>query len=648
LVLSSFLTFIIAISSHCYAKSPTDSPIQDKQYSSTVILNTDKSDIDTAKHIAKLKSQVLALNPSLSFARKTLNKVTKRPIYKDFIPWNKSIITVLSQNNKTNHFNLCKSIEVDLSTFCLESFLNKYRKHDLSSFFKDDTAFFVSTLRSKSLSKFLKTARSKKLITKYFIEQFKGDPKLINRMIVKNLDHNRELTQIIQETNLFESKYVFKKVIRSKVTEIYEKLEKDENFDTELKALLTYTKDIHKKINTQIIFKSLFVLGKTFNQKKKYTSARLMFSSLMEMELGNRSALYFESIWSYILEEDFDQAYKVFIKKEKVLSELTSYEDNRIDFWLAHIFIKNGKEDKAHSIYKNIIYTSPLSYYSIMSAKKLSKNEDTNFTKTYLSNLQNKELKTIPVITYHENEKDKLVRIKIWDLVGAKRLLRAEKNAYLRGGFTNPYLKVSKLFYDDGNYLEGFKAIYRGINLNIETLNPLSLTYLYPTQYLSRLQKVKSDFDPIIALSLIRQESAFNKNARSHVGARGLMQIMPNTGKRLHRKLRTHQLYNPKLNIKIGTKYLKKLLKRYDDNLVYTLAAYNAGESRVKRWKKELFHDDSILENIEKIPFLETRKYVKLIFRNIFFYKLLGEDKKASRALASNDQNYLYDVYLGF
>jgi hypothetical protein len=283
-----------------------------------------------------------------------------------------------------------------------------------------------------------------------------------------------------------------------------------------------------------------------------------------------------------------------------------------------------------------------------MSAKKLSKNKDSNFTKTYLGNLKNKELKTNPVITYHKNEKDMLMRIKIWDHVGARRLLRAEKNSYLKGGFSNPYLKVSKLFYDDKNYLEGFKAIYRGINLKKETLNPLSLTYLYPTQYLSRLQKMKSDFDPIIALSLIRQESAFNKNARSHVGARGLMQIMPNTGKRLHKKLRTHQLYNPKLNIKIGTKYLKKLLKRYDDNLVYTLAAYNAGESRVKRWKKELFHDDAILENIEKIPFLETRKYVKLIFRNIFFYKLLGEDRKASRALASNDQNYLYDVYLGF
>lgn len=75
-------------------------------------------------------------------------------------------------------------------------------------------------------------------------------------------------------------------------------------------------------------------------------------------------------------------------------------------------------------------------------------------------------------------------------------------------------------------------------------------------------------------------------------------------------------------------------------------ASYNAGENRVDRWKTTYFNEDeTILKNIEMIPFLETRNYVKLIFRNIFFYKLLidGEQEQVNPEL-----NKIYNVALGF
>jgi soluble lytic murein transglycosylase len=132
--------------------------------------------------------------------------------------------------------------------------------------------------------------------------------------------------------------------------------------------------------------------------------------------------------------------------------------------------------------------------------------------------------------------------------------------------------------------------------------------------------------------------------ARSSAGARGLMQLMPNTAKQFKRKLKSRQLYNPSLNIKIGTKYFNTLLENYDNNLVYSLAAYNAGESRVNVWQQEYMTSDNILKNIENIPFLETRKYVKLIFRNIFFYKMiLNKDLKDF-----SETNQIYDIKLGF
>ncbi len=642
-----FLTFLIA-TSLCYSQGTTTSTKEDSPYSTSINLNIKKQDLDAAKELAKLKYQVNSNSAKLELAKSTLKAIKSRKIFSHFIPWNESVIKVLSENKAAKHFKLCQVIDSELTRFCLETFFDKYSKTDLSHYFDSSTSFILSNMKAKTLSNFLKNAKEIKKISQSFLNEFKSDPKLMNRLIIQNLYHSKELTLLVQKSKFFESNYIFKKLVRTKINDIYLRLDENKEYKEKLTELLQYTKDIHQDVNTQIIYKSLFVMGKTFSQKKDFKSARIVFSTLMDLGLGSRSSLYFESMWSYILEGKLDDAFEIYAEDEAILSEMKSFEDDRINFWLAHLYGENGKESKAHELYKKIIYDSPLSYYSIMSAKKLSKSKDVDFTDSYLSNLKNKELKTNPIITYHEDETDKLLRIKIWDKIRARQLLRKEKNLYLKGGFTNPYLKISKFFYDDGNYLEGFKSIYRGINVNVETLNPLSLTYLYPTQYLDRLQKVSSDFDPIIALSLIRQESAFNERARSHVGARGLMQIMPNTGKRFHRSLRTHQLYNPKVNIKIGTKYLKKLLNRYDDNLVYTLAAYNAGESRVKRWKRDLFNDDSILENIEKIPFLETRKYVKLIFRNIFFYKLLNKNQKASRALASNDQNYLYDVYLGF
>jgi soluble lytic murein transglycosylase len=88
-------------------------------------------------------------------------------------------------------------------------------------------------------------------------------------------------------------------------------------------------------------------------------------------------------------------------------------------------------------------------------------------------------------------------------------------------------------------------------------------------------------------------------------------------------------------------------MKRYDGNLVYVLSAYNAGESRVERWKNQYFDsEETILKNIEAIPFLETRNYVKLIFRNIFFYKLLTEKQESNAD--SKEINKIYDIHLGF
>jgi soluble lytic murein transglycosylase len=210
------------------------------------------------------------------------------------------------------------------------------------------------------------------------------------------------------------------------------------------------------------------------------------------------------------------------------------------------------------------------------------------------------------------------------------------------------HLVNAKIIQESGNYLATFRYLYSVLDKKEVIFNRALLEILYPKPFLEDLTRtLKNDkLDPIIVLSLIRQESVFNPLARSPVGARGLMQLMPTTAKRMRRSVRDRHLVNPTINIELGTKYFKNLVKRYDGNLVYVLSAYNAGEARVEKWRNLYFDtDETILKNIEAIPFLETRNYVKLIFRNIFFYKLLIEEKKVAD---TSEPNKIFDVNLGF
>lgn len=134
-----------------------------------------------------------------------------------------------------------------------------------------------------------------------------------------------------------------------------------------------------------------------------------------------------------------------------------------------------------------------------------------------------------------------------------------------------------------------------------------------------------ASLDPLLVTALIRQESAFNTRARSRVGARGLMQLMPATARMLA-GVRANKLFDPTTNVALGTQYLRKRLAQYNGDVELTLAAYNAGFSRVDEWKKRYPTENRILF-LDLIPFRETRDYVSSILRNYYWYtKLYGTD----------------------
>jgi soluble lytic murein transglycosylase len=150
----------------------------------------------------------------------------------------------------------------------------------------------------------------------------------------------------------------------------------------------------------------------------------------------------------------------------------------------------------------------------------------------------------------------------------------------------------------------------------------------FPVRHLSIIREsaARHGLDANLILALIRQESAFQDAARSRADARGLMQILPSTGRSLAREARLPRfavgmLYKPETNITLGTRHLASLLQRYGGSVELALAAYNAGQSRVDQWLQE-FGNSDVTEFVERIPFSETRGYVKLVLTSKAHYEL--------------------------
>lgn len=149
----------------------------------------------------------------------------------------------------------------------------------------------------------------------------------------------------------------------------------------------------------------------------------------------------------------------------------------------------------------------------------------------------------------------------------------------------------------------------------------------YPT--LSMPEEIPPE--PALVHALVRQESGFDPGARSRAGARGLMQLMPGTARRVARSLKltdhsTERLTSdPNHNVLLGSAYLDSMLERFDGSMVMALAAYNAGPHRVTRWLKENGDPrgslDDTIDWIESIPFSETRNYVQRVLETLPIYR---------------------------
>ena len=173
-----------------------------------------------------------------------------------------------------------------------------------------------------------------------------------------------------------------------------------------------------------------------------------------------------------------------------------------------------------------------------------------------------------------------------------------------------------------------FKKIFSTI-LIVLLLVGATMVYMkitYPLGYLDLIKKYSKEYnvDPYLVAAIINVESRYDKEAISSKKARGLMQISPTTGEWAAQELAIEdftleKLFEPEINIIIGTWYLKVLSEEFDNNLQLILAAYNGGSGNVSKWlgNKDYSKDGLVLS---KIPFKETEEYIKKVERNLKIY----------------------------
>ena len=164
----------------------------------------------------------------------------------------------------------------------------------------------------------------------------------------------------------------------------------------------------------------------------------------------------------------------------------------------------------------------------------------------------------------------------------------------------------------------------RAINTADRTVQLHDLAQRFPTPHRDTLSAAarQFDLDEAFVYGLIRQESRFMSDARSRVGAAGLMQLMPATARWVARQMaikpfKPDMLLRPDTNLQMGTYYYSRVLSDLGHPLLAT-AAYNAGPGRARRWRDERALDGAIYA--ETIPFNETRDYVKKVFTNAWYY----------------------------
>lgn len=313
----------------------------------------------------------------------------------------------------------------------------------------------------------------------------------------------------------------------------------------------------------------------------------------------------------------YDFVYYHIANKEKLLSSkaVGTFGSGMKEVW------KKNEKEKDSSLLPDIakaMKTPPKNLVKNESVRMLqffAENEIKDGLQFYVNYIETlgKYLATQDTVSVDEGKLSGNVR-SVYDYLSSGVL----KNLYI---YLDKYAKVI-----DGS----FKGIAPGLKFSPAHGNKDSWKILYPTPHLDAVLDLAVEFNvsPALIYGIMRAETSYRDWVVSPVGAVGLMQVMPQTFDKISQYggIKISDPYNPYESMKASAWYLSKLLKRFDGNLILSIAAYNAGPHKASPWLKR-YGKTSAMLFVELIPYEETRNYVKKVLRFYEIYSYLYEGR---------------------
>ena len=333
-----------------------------------------------------------------------------------------------------------------------------------------------------------------------------------------------------------------------------------------------------------------------------------------------------EIAWSHHQQDNTKKALE-YIKKGLKTRIYKSEMKAKLLFWQGQLLQESGHPELAAKSFKKLILLKPNTYYGI----RLLSREDIPENILSLIKTRKTKLYAEPSKKLNQKTKDLLKRTEfLFDIAEPEQALKELFTGLGRYKNSTRNWHVSHLLHRRGEHHSVLRVIANYYLQYLATLDvgehPL-WKLAYPRPYWPQLKSYanQAGIDPYFALAIMREESHFDPLALSSSKAIGLMQLMPATAKFVARKQKIKlneidDIFNPKLNTRLGTLYLGSIAGRFKSELIYTAGSYNAGPSNMRKWIKR-WRKKSLDAFVEQIPFSETRKYVKRVYRSYKLYK---------------------------
>lgn len=341
--------------------------------------------------------------------------------------------------------------------------------------------------------------------------------------------------------------------------------------------------------------------------------------------------------WIQYQREEFTEAINIFqeiIQQTKTpQSTFFRHALSRARYWVARSEEQVGQIVLARQHFTQLHQAYPLTYYGQLAQARLGSSSGENSSWEVLATMDSPK-DGIPRQLKEDSHFQKLQTLQSVQL--SKEAVQELEQVYASyGSDAEVFEPLASLAAEVGAYDIGIRLAIRhfGQALRAGQLPPASpaSSGAFPMGYQHIIQSfVPRHVDPFLVAGLIREESLYSTRVVSPVGAIGLMQLMPSTAKRVAYQLNlidfkyeTNLLYEPHHNIQLGTHYLGQLLDEFQGNIVYSVAAYNAGPQAVKRWVAQ-YGQRPADEFVELIGYKETRGYVKRVAGSYRIYRTLS------------------------